>query len=211
MGRYISAGRKMSARRRGAAVAAALAVASILTVRGYAGGPARLPPVDAPLERARLALLPSERKALMATVAGVNRFAALVDQTQNTRLWPAFVDATHLVQTNLGSIRFFDEANREHRAPGEGPMTEAARLRELRAWTRGFRREVAQAPYSEAHRLVMRDFLRAWDGILRLSAQYPDQHAYDDSRRGLIRIDALLREAWDGQRSPDSQARKSSK
>lgn len=143
-------------------------------------------------------LLPLEIRASEAIVDAVKLFFVLADQSglpSQKELTRQFVDGIHLCQTNLGAVRFFHALNqRERKAHGYTTplMTSPEKLRELERWKIMFEAQWKARQYAAAPRKIMERLMAAWEDMMALTQDYPDQHNYDDFMRGMALCEYIL-------------------
>jgi hypothetical protein len=131
----------------------------------------------------------------------VNAYKAFCKATKNydtctDTLIDEFTDGIHRAQLAVGTIRFYHTLNQEYRlhmpntpAPETTPEEQHQSLRDqqeqfLGRWT--FQTEEL------SFQPVIDGFIGAWEQILTLTHDFPDQHVYEDFVKGIVQCEAVL-------------------
>lgn len=158
----------------------------------------------------QIEILPEETAASDEIVKGVRGFTTLLQGKRITaqayeRVMRQFVDHIHLCQTNLGSLRFYHTMNQDLIqkqgliGPAAAPITSPQTLQSLQGWEAEWTRWIEDPEkmgqgFDAASRDILNALIRAWKQMVRLTEQFPNQHNYDDFRRGMMGIAQMLKE-----------------
>jgi hypothetical protein len=145
---------------------------------------------------ASIQILPEERQASDCIAQAVRNFYAICQHDPDVQAHlPSFIDAIHRCQGSLGSLRFWHTLNQDYRRELQGGDSEiyttVERLEALTHWQTSFHLRVEALP-APAARQIMGKLLMAFEFMMLLTRQYPDQHIYDDFMEGMERCLEIL-------------------
>ncbi len=153
---------------------------------------------------ADLTILPAERIAVDALVKAYRQFSSIAE---HYKPYPAglireFVEGIHWAQLAVGTVRFYHALNQEYRLNLPSDNTENLRVKDaittperlavLKAWSAQFNESLVFKQYPAGYTVILRNLLAAWEQMLALTEQFPDQHVYDDFKRGILRCESVL-------------------